>query len=69
MPEITIRLYEGRTDEQKQEIVEVFTRELSRIIDREPDYISIEFNEIPWDENVPDNLRSTQSQKQGGEKT
>lgn len=66
MPEITIRLYEGRTDEQKQEIVEVFTRELSRIIDREPDYISIEFNEIPWDENVPDNLRSAQSQKQGG---
>ncbi|KAA2299882.1 4-oxalocrotonate tautomerase, partial [Clostridioides difficile] len=51
------------------EIVEVFTRELSRIIDREPDYISIEFNEIPWDENVPDNLRSMPSQKQGGEKT
>ncbi|MFX3651298.1 MAG: 4-oxalocrotonate tautomerase family protein [Paenibacillus sp.] len=69
MPEITIRLYEGRTDEQKQEIVEVFTRELSRIIDREPDYISIKFNEIPWDENVPDNLRAMQSQKQGGEKT
>ncbi|WP_145320949.1 tautomerase family protein [Paenibacillus xylanexedens] len=69
MPEITIRLYEGRTDEQKQEIVEVFTRELSRIIDREPEYISVSFNEIPWDENVPDNLRIMQSQKQGGEKT
>ncbi|MFS0870838.1 tautomerase family protein [Paenibacillus xylanilyticus] len=69
MPEITIRLYEGRTDEQKQEIVEVFTRELSRIIDREPEYISVSFNEIPWDENVPDNLRSMHSQKQGGEKT
>ncbi|MEO2205292.1 tautomerase family protein [Paenibacillus pabuli] len=69
MPEITIRLYEGRTNEQKQEIVEVFTRELSRIIDREPEYISVSFNEIPWDENVPDNLKIKHSQKQEGEKT
>lgn len=57
VPEITIRMYEGRTKEQKDEIVEVFTRELSRIIDREPQFISIQFNEIPLDENAPANLR------------
>ncbi|GGG11986.1 hypothetical protein GCM10010912_65520 [Paenibacillus albidus] len=66
MPEISITMYEGRTESQKQEIVEVFTRELSRIIDREPAYISVLFNEIPWDENVPENLRKQQSPK-GGE--
>ncbi|MFF2482273.1 4-oxalocrotonate tautomerase family protein [Paenibacillus sp. NPDC058071] len=56
MPQITIKMYEGRTDEQKDEIVEVFTRELSRIIDREPEFISIAFDEIPLDENAPANL-------------
>lgn len=57
MPQITIKMYEGRTDKQKQEIVEVFTRELSRIIDRDPQYITITFDEIPLDENAPANLR------------
>lgn len=58
MPQISIKMYEGRTKEQKDEIVDVFTRELSRIIDREPEFISIEFNEIPIDENAPANLRN-----------
>lgn len=62
MPQISIKMYEGRTDAQKQEIVEVFTRELSRIIDREPEYISVTFQEIPWDDNVPDNLKKTREQ-------
>jgi 4-oxalocrotonate tautomerase len=57
MPEITIKMYEGRTQVQKDEIVEVFTRELSRIIDRQPEFISINFNEIPVDENAPAHLQ------------
>lgn len=59
MPHITIKMYEGRTGEQKEEIIRVFTQELSRIIDREEKYITIEFNEIPLDENAPANLRKT----------
>ncbi|MEK4878669.1 MULTISPECIES: tautomerase family protein [Paenibacillus] len=59
MPHIEIRMYEGRTSEQKVEIVTVFTRELSRIIDREERYITIEFQEIPLDENAPANLLKT----------
>lgn len=58
MPHITIKMYEGRTQQQKEEIVAVFTRELSRIIDREERFITIEFNEIPVDENAPSNLRN-----------
>jgi 4-oxalocrotonate tautomerase len=57
MPQITIKMYEGRTDEQKEEITRVFTSELSRIIEREPEFIHIEFNEIPIDEHAPANLR------------
>ncbi|MGG1554089.1 tautomerase family protein [Paenibacillus ferrarius] len=62
MPQITIKMYEGRTQEQKDKIVEVFTRELSAIIDRDPQFISIHFNEIPIDENAPANLRSKSNQ-------
>lgn len=58
MPQISIKMYEGRTQMQKDEIVEVFTRELSRIIEREPEFISIEFNEIPLDDNAPANLKN-----------
>lgn len=58
MPHITIKMYEGRTERQKEEIVSVFTRELSRIIDREERFITIEFNEIPVDEHAPANLRN-----------
>lgn len=58
MPKITIEMYEGRTNAQKDEIVEVFTRELSRIIDREPKYIHIAFDEKPLDEHAPSNLRA-----------
>ncbi|MDF2935516.1 MAG: 4-oxalocrotonate tautomerase [Paenibacillaceae bacterium] len=59
MPHITIKMYEGRTPEQKEEIVNVFTKELSRIIQREEQFITIEFNEIPLDEHAPSNLRKT----------
>lgn len=59
MPHITIKMYEGRTPEQKEEIVNVFTKELSRIIQREEQYITVEFNEIPVDDNAPANLRKT----------
>ncbi|MFD2612285.1 tautomerase family protein [Paenibacillus gansuensis] len=64
MPEITIKMYEGRTQEQKAEIVEVFTRELSRIIYREPEFISITFEEIPLDDNAPEHLK--QAKRPGG---
>ncbi|AHV98490.1 tautomerase family protein [Paenibacillus sabinae] len=56
MPHITIKMYEGRTREQKEEIVAVFKRELSRVIEREERFITIEFHEIPLDENAPANL-------------
>lgn len=56
MPHIEIRMYEGRTRKQKEEIVSVFTRELSRIIEREEQFITVEFQEIPLDENAPANL-------------
>ncbi|MEK5237340.1 4-oxalocrotonate tautomerase [compost metagenome] len=59
MPHIEIRMYEGRTREQKEEIVTVFTRELSRIIEREERFITVEFEEIPLDENAPANLLKT----------
>lgn len=59
MPHIEIRMYEGRTREQKEEIVTVFTRELSRIIEREERFITVEFEEIPLDENAPVNLLKT----------
>lgn len=64
MPQITIRMYEGRTQQQKDEIVEVFTRELSRIIERDPAFITIQFNEIPIDEDAPANLKQA---KTGGD--
>lgn len=57
MPKISIRMYEGRTDEQKNEIVEVITRELSRILDRGPEHFEIKFDEIPLDKNAPSNLK------------
>lgn len=60
MPHITIKMYEGRTERQKEEIAEVFTRELSRIIDREKAFITVEFNEIPLDELAPANLRQAE---------
>jgi 4-oxalocrotonate tautomerase len=50
-------MYEGRTKEQKNEIVDVFTKEMSRIIQRVPKHIHIEFNEMPVDENAPAELR------------
>ncbi|MBO2942679.1 tautomerase family protein [Paenibacillus sp. F411] len=65
MPQITIKMYEGRSQSQKEEIVETFTRELSRIIDREPEFISITFDEIPVDENAPEHLRK-QKELEGG---
>ena len=63
MPQISIRMYEGRTQEQKDEIVEVFTRELSRIINREPEFISVAFDEIPIDENAPAHLKAIKGLK------
>lgn len=65
MPHITIKMYEGRTPRQKEEIVEVFTNELSRIIDREKEFITIEFNEIPLDENAPANLLNKREKDEG----
>lgn len=57
MPEIHIKMYEGRTQAQKDEIVEVFTREISRILDRDPKATKVSFTELPLDENAPANIK------------
>jgi len=53
MPTITVKMYEGRTDSQKAEITDVLSRELSRLIHRPLDAISVKFDELPIDENTP----------------
>lgn len=57
MPEIHITMYEGRSQAQRDDIVEVFTREISRILDRDPKHTKVTFTEIPLDENAPANLK------------
>jgi len=47
MPTITVSMYEGRTDQQKTEIVEVFTKELSRILEGKHGEIKVAIKETP----------------------
>ncbi|WP_372630240.1 4-oxalocrotonate tautomerase family protein [Cohnella sp.] len=63
MPKITIRMYEGRTQSQKDELVEVFTREMSRIIERESKHIHVDFDEIPVDDNAPEHLKKARNDR------
>ncbi|EGO64376.1 tautomerase family protein, partial [Acetonema longum] len=47
MPVISIKMYEGRTQAQKDEISQTFTREISRILKGDHGPVTVEFNEIP----------------------
>jgi 4-oxalocrotonate tautomerase len=46
MPFIHIRLYEGRTQEQKRAFVEAVTRETSRTLSCPPEAVDIVFEDI-----------------------
>lgn len=41
MPVVIVKLWEGRTQEQKKELVKTFTEEMSRICKTPPDTITI----------------------------
>lgn len=60
LPEMTTEMHKGRSGQQKEEHIEVFTGELSRMtdIDRAPEYIHIRFDENPVDDNAPANLKN-----------
>ncbi|KKM11511.1 4-oxalocrotonate tautomerase [Clostridiales bacterium PH28_bin88] len=47
MPIITIEMLEGRTLEQKRELAEAITREVSRITNAPPEAVSIIIREMP----------------------
>jgi 4-oxalocrotonate tautomerase len=49
MPYINIKLARGRTVEQKQEFVEVITREAARILHVEPEWVTVIFDEYERD--------------------
>ena len=46
MPIIRVEMWEGRTLEQKRELVEVLTRETARIVGTEPDSIYIVIEDV-----------------------
>lgn len=45
MPFVNIKLTRGRTVEQKQELVEVLTREIVRILEVKPEWVTIVIDE------------------------
>lgn len=46
MPIVRIEMWEGRTVEQKRELVEVYTREMARICGGSPDSIYIVIDDV-----------------------
>ena len=55
MPHVSIKLYPGRTLEQKQALTERIVAVMGETIGAEPEHISVSFEEIPseyWDEQV-----------------
>jgi 4-oxalocrotonate tautomerase len=46
MPIIRIEMWEGRTVEQKRELVEVLTKEMARISGCSPDSVYVVFHDI-----------------------
>ena len=55
MPHIVVKLWPGRTEQQKKRLTEAITRDVSRIFDLDDGYISIAFEEIEaddWDDKV-----------------
>jgi 4-oxalocrotonate tautomerase len=47
MPFINVKMVEGRTMEKKQELVEALTREVVRILDVEPEWVTVVIDEYP----------------------
>lgn len=50
MPYIEIKLYEGRTKEQKQEIVEKITDVMEEVAGTPRDHVWIVFRDVPKDQ-------------------
>ncbi len=51
MPVINVKMVEGRTLDKKQELVEALTREIVRILDVEPDWVTViidEYSRSNW---------------------
>ncbi|HBQ26294.1 MAG TPA: 4-oxalocrotonate tautomerase [Syntrophomonas sp.] len=49
MPIINVQMIAGRSQEKKQELVAVLTRETARILDVEPDWVTVVINEYTRD--------------------
>jgi 4-oxalocrotonate tautomerase len=49
MPIINVQMIAGRSQEKKQELVGVLTRETARILDIEPDWVTVVINEYTRD--------------------
>jgi len=47
MPIINVKMLEGRSLEQKRELVDVLTREVVRILDIKPDAVEMVIEEYP----------------------
>lgn len=45
MPVITVKMAKGRTNEQKQQFVEVITKEAANILNVKPEWVTIIFDE------------------------
>jgi 4-oxalocrotonate tautomerase len=49
MPIINVQMIAGRSPEKKQELVAILTRETARILDVEPDWVTVVINEYTRD--------------------
>mgnify|MGYP001263669899 FL=1 len=49
MPILNVQMIAGRSQETKQELVAVLTRETARILDIEPDWVTVVINEYTRD--------------------
>lgn len=49
MPILNVQMVAGRSQEKKQELVAVLTRETARILDIEPDWVTVVINEYTRD--------------------
>jgi len=49
MPILNVQMITGRSQETKQELVAVLTRETARILDIEPDWVTVVINEYTRD--------------------
>jgi 4-oxalocrotonate tautomerase len=47
MPRINIELIEGRSVEQKRQIVESFTETIVKVLRVEPEVVTVRFDEVP----------------------